>query len=156
MIAAYISNSLALWSDSVHMLSDVTGFAVALVAQRCVVWHAALRWSPYTAAPHLCEHNKCCCTRSYASKTPSSTHSFGYLRAEVLGALASVMLVWGVTGILVWEAVGRMLHPQARALRIAIACERGAGATLSECTPLRASSGSCVGQTRTLAWPRRR
>ena len=84
MVAAYFSNSLALWSDSVHMMSDVTGFAISLFAQR------------------------------FAQRRPSATHSFGYLRAEVLGALASVMMIWAVTGVLVWEAVGRFMHPEAR------------------------------------------
>merc|ERR1719383_1645822 len=82
MVAAYFSNSLALWSDSVHMMSDVTGFAISLFAQR------------------------------FAQRRPSATHSFGYLRAEVLGALASVMMIWAVTGVLVWEAVGRFMHPE--------------------------------------------
>lgn len=36
IIAAYLSNSLALWSDSAHMLSDVSGFAISLIAARFV------------------------------------------------------------------------------------------------------------------------
>ena len=30
---------------------------------------------------------------------------------EVLGALASVLTIWLVTGILVYEAVNRVIHP---------------------------------------------
>lgn len=34
-----------------------------------------------------------------------------YHRIEVLGALASVLSTWLVTGILVYEAVDRIMHP---------------------------------------------
>lgn len=34
-----------------------------------------------------------------------------YHRVEVLGALASVLSIWLVTGILVYEAVNRILNP---------------------------------------------
>ena len=34
------------------------------------------------------------------------------LAAQVLGALASVMTVWLVTGILLFEAVQRIIHPE--------------------------------------------
>lgn len=31
---------------------------------------------------------------------------------QVLGALASVLSVWAVTGVLLWEAALRLKHPQ--------------------------------------------
>ena len=34
-----------------------------------------------------------------------------YHRIEVLGALASVLSTWLVTGILLWEAVNRIMNP---------------------------------------------
>lgn len=35
--------------------------------------------------------------------------SFGWYRAEVIGALTSVLMIWVVTGILVYLAVERVL-----------------------------------------------
>lgn len=64
------------------MLSDVAGFAVSLFASWAVT------------------------RRSHAS------YSFGYHRIEILGALASVLTIWAVTGALVWEAVSRILNPE--------------------------------------------
>jgi solute carrier family 30 (zinc transporter), member 2 len=42
----------------------------------------------------------------------NSNQTFGYHRIEVIGALASVMLIWLLTGILLYEAVLRVIHPQ--------------------------------------------
>ena len=41
----------------------------------------------------------------------STTHRSRYHRVEVLGALASVLTIWLVTGILVYEAVNRVMNP---------------------------------------------
>lgn len=38
--------------------------------------------------------------------------SFGYHRAEILGALASIMLIWGIIIYLFIEAVHRIVHPE--------------------------------------------
>ncbi|CAL8470548.1 g10090 [Coccomyxa elongata] len=81
VIGGYIANSLAIMTDAAHLLSDVSGFAVALFAG------------------------------IYAAKKGGSSHSFGYHRIEVLGALASVLATWLVTGVLVFEAVGRIINP---------------------------------------------
>ena len=35
--------------------------------------------------------------------------SFGYHRAEVIGALASIVLIWGLTILLLYEATERMI-----------------------------------------------
>lgn len=36
--------------------------------------------------------------------------SFGWYRAEVIGALTSVLLIWVVTGVLVYMAVQRVIY----------------------------------------------
>lgn len=36
--------------------------------------------------------------------------SFGWYRAEVIGALTSVLLIWVVTGVLVYLAVERIIY----------------------------------------------
>ena len=44
---------------------------------------------------------------------PSSPRlSFGYHRMEILAGLGSIMFIWAVTGVLVSEAVQRLLQPQ--------------------------------------------
>lgn len=37
--------------------------------------------------------------------------SYGYLRAEIIGALSSVLIIWGLTIFLVIEAIYRLLNP---------------------------------------------
>ena len=37
--------------------------------------------------------------------------SYGYQRAEVIGALSSVLLIWGLTIFLIREAVYRIIDP---------------------------------------------
>ncbi|KAG0021116.1 hypothetical protein BGZ80_002998 [Entomortierella chlamydospora] len=75
------ADSLALLSDSFHLLTDITSFVISLAA-------------------------------IYLSQRPSTaTHTFGYHRAEVLGALCSIFLIWGLTFMLVVEAYDRVRHP---------------------------------------------
>ncbi|KAG4385280.1 hypothetical protein GLYMA_12G059000v4 [Glycine max] len=46
----------------------------------------------------------------WASGWEATPHqSFGYNRLEVLGALASVQLIWLISGFLIYEAIGRIL-----------------------------------------------
>jgi zinc transporter 2 len=63
------------------MLSDVCGFGVSIFA----AWAVARR-----------SHH---------------AYSFGYHRVEIIGALVSIMLIWLVTGMLVYEAVNRLINP---------------------------------------------
>ncbi|KAF9205666.1 hypothetical protein BGZ49_003727 [Haplosporangium sp. Z 27] len=75
------SESLALLSDSFHLLTDITSFIISLTA-------------------------------IYLSQRPSTaTHTFGFHRAEVLGALFSIFLIWALTALLVIEAYDRVRHP---------------------------------------------
>jgi len=75
--------SLALLADAAHMGSDVVGLVVALVAERL--------------------------SRRPATKV----HSFGWRRAEVLGALANALSLLAVVGWVVFEAIRRLPSPQA-------------------------------------------
>ncbi|CAI0539958.1 unnamed protein product [Linum tenue] len=83
IIGGVRANSLAVITDAAHLLTDVAGFAVSLFT----VW--ASGW-----------------------KT-TSDQSFGFSRLEVLGALLSVQLIWLISGVLIYEAVNRILHKQA-------------------------------------------
>ncbi|WIA28966.1 hypothetical protein OEZ86_011501 [Tetradesmus obliquus] len=81
VIGGYIAKSVAIMSDAAHMLSDVSAFLVSIFA-------------------------------TWAATQPSTWHySFGYHRAEILGALISVLTIWAVTGALVFEAFQRTINP---------------------------------------------
>eukprot|EP00835_Amoeboradix_gromovi_P000573 NODE_20_length_39102_cov_0.325513.p10 type:complete len:310 gc:universal NODE_20_length_39102_cov_0.325513:4248-3319(-) len=81
LLGGIYSNSLALISDSFHMLSDVSGFAISLAS----IW--------------------------IASRPRTARHSYGFHRAEILGAVISVLLIWVLTGILLMEAIARIQNP---------------------------------------------
>ena len=76
-----ISGSLAIMTDAAHMLSDVTGFAISYLA-------------------------------IYLGSRPATHNmSYGYHRAEIIGALASIVLIWGLIIWLFIEAINRIIHP---------------------------------------------
>ncbi len=77
------SGSLALMSDAGHMFSDVVALGLA----------AAAAW--------------------LARRPVGARHSYGWERAEVLGAFVNGLLMLGIVVWLVVEAVRRLLHPQA-------------------------------------------
>ncbi len=76
------TGSLALLSDGAHMVTDVFGVGLALVA--------------ILAARH-------------ARRQPGQT--FGLYRAEVLAALANAVLLFGVAGYVLYEAITRFAAP---------------------------------------------
>lgn len=78
---ALVTGSLALMADAAHMLTDVGGLALALFA----IWFAA------------------------RPATPSK--SFGYLRAEVLAALANATILLLLTVYILYEAYRRFFEP---------------------------------------------
>ncbi|KAF8402994.1 hypothetical protein HHK36_011088 [Tetracentron sinense] len=77
------ANSLAVLTDAAHLLTDVAGFSISLFAIWASGWEATPR------------------------------QSFGFFRLEVLGALLSVQLIWLISGILIYEAIDRILHKSA-------------------------------------------
>ncbi|MBX3313727.1 MAG: cation transporter [Actinobacteria bacterium] len=82
VIGALLTNSLALLSDAGHMLTDVLGIGMALAAIQL------------------------------ASRGSSRSHrTFGLYRLEILAALANAMLLFGVAGWVIYEAVGRIGDP---------------------------------------------
>ena len=81
LLAGMLAHSLAIISDAAHLLSDFSGFAISIVA-------VLLGRLP--------------ATRSI---------SFGFHRFEIIGALGSVLLIWGLTIWLIAEAIDRIRHP---------------------------------------------
>lgn len=81
LIFGWIAGSLALVSDSFHMLSDASGFIISIVAIYISNRHA------------------------------TKAHSFGFHRVEIIGVLVSILLIWVVTIFLVIEAIDRLRNP---------------------------------------------
>lgn len=79
IVGGLYANSLAILTDAAHLLTDVAGFALSLFAIWASGWEA----------------------------TPLQT--FGFSRLEILGALGSILFIWLLTGILVFEAIKRLL-----------------------------------------------
>lgn len=80
VIGGYISSSLAIATDAAHLLTDFASFMVSLFS----LW--------------------------VGSRPPTRHMSFGWYRAEVIGALTSVLMIWVVVVILVYLAVERVLQ----------------------------------------------
>ena len=77
-----MANSLAIATDAAHLLTDFASFLISLFS----IW--------------------------MASKPASVRMNFGWHRAEVIGATVSVLLIWVVTGILVYMAVQRIISKE--------------------------------------------
>lgn len=77
----WISNSLALVADAVHMSSDVVALGIAAFAGRL------------------------------AMRPANRKMTYGYGRARVLAAQANGVALWFLSGWIVWEALGRLLNP---------------------------------------------
>lgn len=82
IIGGLAFNSLALLADAGHMLSDVFGLVIALYAQRV------------------------------ASRPASAQHTYGFQRAEVLGALVNGLTLIIVVAWVSLEAIRRLAHPE--------------------------------------------
>lgn len=82
LVAAFATGSLALLSDSAHMVTDLLGLAMALAAIQLA---------------------------SRATKRPQRT--FGLYRLEILAALANAVLLVGVGAYVLYEAIQRLGDP---------------------------------------------
>ncbi|XP_064644354.1 proton-coupled zinc antiporter SLC30A2-like [Lineus longissimus] len=82
IVGGVYANSLALVTDATHLASDLTSFLISL------------------------------CALYVAVKPPSKRLTFGYHRAEVLGAFASVLIIWCMTAVLLYFAIQRIIHQQ--------------------------------------------
>ncbi|MFJ4807766.1 cation diffusion facilitator family transporter [Streptomyces longwoodensis] len=81
IVGGVLADSLALIADAAHMATDALGLGMALLA----IHFAGL---------------------------PATTHrTFGYARAEILAALANCLLLLGVGGYVLYEAVQRFFTP---------------------------------------------
>ena len=81
VVGGLISNSLALLADGAHVFTDAAGIALALSAI------------------------------SIGSRPASTARTYGYLRLEILAAVANAILLFGVAGFIVYEAWRRLSEP---------------------------------------------
>ncbi|GAA3465837.1 cation diffusion facilitator family transporter [Nonomuraea roseola] len=82
VVGAIMSGSLALLADAGHMATDGAGIALALFA----IW--------------------------IAGKPASARRTFGYQRAEILAAAVNAVLLLGLSGYILVEAVRRFADPE--------------------------------------------
>jgi len=78
-----LANSLALLSDAVHNLGDVLGLVLA--------WGASV----------------------LVTRSPTQRFTYGLRKTSILAALANAGFLLLITGGIAWEAVQRLLHPEA-------------------------------------------
>ncbi|GLD59282.1 zinc transporter 8 [Lates japonicus] len=79
ILGGYFAGSLAVMTDAAHLLVDFTSFVISLLS----LW--------------------------LSSRPATHKLSYGWHRAEILGALLSVFTIWLVTGVLVYLAVERLI-----------------------------------------------
>lgn len=82
LLGAYLANSLALLADAAHMVTDVAGIALALIAI------------------------------SIAARPTRPSRTFGLFRLEILATVANGFLLLGVSGYILFEAVQRWSDPE--------------------------------------------
>ncbi|KAI5645077.1 cation efflux family domain-containing protein [Phthorimaea operculella] len=97
IVGGVLSNSLAIATDAAHLLTDFASFMISLFA----LW--------------------------VANRPATRRMPFGWYRAEVIGALTSVLLIWVVTGILVYMAVQRVIYRNFEIEAVAMLITSGIG-----------------------------
>lgn len=81
-VGGMFASSIALLADAVHNLNDVVALVLAIVA------------------------------RKLGRRPPSTRHTYGLKRVEVLAALINALFLLGVTALIAREALERILHPR--------------------------------------------
>ncbi|MFJ8630066.1 cation diffusion facilitator family transporter [Streptomyces sp. NPDC093568] len=81
IVGGITADSLALIADAAHMATDAVGLGMALLAIH------------------------------FANRPPSAKRTFGLARAEILAALANCLLLLGVGGYVLYEAIERFFTP---------------------------------------------
>ncbi|HZF87575.1 cation diffusion facilitator family transporter [Streptomyces sp.] len=81
IVGGLLADSLALIADAAHMATDALGLGMALLAIH------------------------------FANLPPTEKRTFGYARAEILAALANCLLLLGVGGYVLYEAIQRFVTP---------------------------------------------
>jgi zinc transporter 2 len=77
-IGGLLANSIAIMTDAGHLLSDLAGFIISVVAL------------------------------SYSKVKANKTFSYGFHRSEIVGAVLSVFIIWILTCLLLVESITRI------------------------------------------------
>ena len=80
-IGGYLANSIAIFTDTAHLASDMIGFAMSITALNMSI------------------------------KPASKELTFGWYRAEIIGTLSSIMFLLTLTVGLVFAAMQRVYDP---------------------------------------------
>lgn len=80
LVGGYLANSLSVMTDAAHLSSDFVGFLISLFS----IW--------------------------LGQKPRTKRMTWGFHRAEVLGALFSITVIWLLTTIFMYLAVVRLVH----------------------------------------------
>ncbi|KAI1702538.1 cation efflux family domain-containing protein [Ditylenchus destructor] len=80
LVGGYYGNSLAIMTNAFHMMFDLVHFLVSILAIRL------------------------------GRRMPNAKFSFGFQRAEVLGHLISVLIIWALTGMMIYMSMMRIIH----------------------------------------------
>ena len=78
-IGAYLSKSIAIFTDVAHLISDFIGFLFSLLSMQI------------------------------ATQKANYSFTYGFIRAEILGAFFSIILIWCLTVWVFYEAINRYL-----------------------------------------------
>ena len=81
LVGGYLTGSLALLSDAVHILTDIAALCLGMLT----LW--------------------------ISTRPASSAKTYGYLRAEILGALLNGLFLWLLVVFIWFEALARLRHP---------------------------------------------
>ena len=80
IIGGYLANSITIMSDAAHLLSDLLGFLISIISILI------------------------------SRKITKNNMSYGYHREEIIGVLASLILIWALTIWLLYEATLRIIN----------------------------------------------
>lgn len=115
VVAGLLTKSLALLADAGHMLTDVAGLGLALMAMR------------------------------FAEKPATPERTYGFYRLEILAALANAVVLIGISIFILIEAVQRFRHPpQIASLPMLVVAVVGLAVNLAGVLILRANSGTSL------------
>ena len=118
VVGAVLSGSLALLADAGHMFSDLLGLVIALVAL------------------------------GIAARPATDRQTFGYQRAEVLGALANGMLIGAIAVFVAVEGISRLVEPgdaEVRGVPMLLVAAAGLVANLAALFVLRGGARDSIG-----------
>ncbi len=82
VIGGMFANSIAILSDAAHLTSDALSIGISIVALRI------------------------------GERDSNEMYSYGFHRAEILGALVSILFIWVISIWLIVEATDRLLNPR--------------------------------------------